>query len=92
MKNQKNACKILAIMSYFAGFLHILTNEFSRTIPGLFQDFKPNFHDQTEFRKFSVLRAYAGLYFERLSLKNILIISNSMNSHFYDLIFFQAWK
>jgi len=32
-------------------------------------------------RKFSVLRAYAGLYFERLSLKNILIISNSMNSN-----------
>jgi len=27
-------------------------------------------------RKFSVLRAYAGWYFERLSLKNILIISN----------------
>jgi len=30
-----------------------------------------------KFRKCCVSRAYAGLYFERLSVKNILIISNS---------------
>jgi len=28
----------------FSGFLHILTSGF----PGLFPDFKPNVHDQTE--------------------------------------------
>jgi len=34
-----------------------------------FQDFKPNFHHQTEISARCVLRAIAGLYFERLSLK-----------------------
>jgi len=49
--------------------------------PGLFQDFKPNFQilnwNLGINMKIVENVAYAGLYFEHLSLKNIFIISNS---------------
>jgi len=47
-----------------------------------FQDFSRTLNQismtkDEQFKMFCVLKAYAGLHFERLSLKNILIISNS---------------
>jgi len=84
---------------YYSGFLHFLTSGF----PGLFQDFKPNSHDQSrnkheQFRRLCVLRAYAGFwasYFKKhvnyfkLGVNEHVIITTFpwLFQNFYDLSF-----
>jgi len=49
----------------------------SRTLNQMSTTKRKSWYKHEKFRKCCVLRAYAGFYFERLSLKNILIMSNS---------------